>query len=670
MVGIGMGVFVLQGLLTVLMYQSREQTMSLLDQNKEDRFNKKPSLRKEDIPKGPTLPEKIILSAEERQRLVNMEQSVQAKINEGGASRSVQSCRLHPELDCTAHGDSSKIYVYNPWNQERIVVCRDEQPKQNQQDFLQIPSQGVISLPLSSSCNMISTRLFPTVPSLENAKDLPPTVLLTSPQMQRTRGLQVFRDCDIPCHFDNPISINTERFVQGTPWSFMCSMEGPHYYHNLRYDKQAHLQNHFYATTSYASEVPLPYYSWAEYNIQKNPAVAYGVGIKGASFLARNCGSRNDREGLVQEIIKLGFRVDSLSSCLRNAELPPGVDSLHDKKLVQAQYLFHLAFENQNEPDYITEKLWGTLESGTLPIYYGAPNVKEHAPPNSVISVQDFNTTEALVKYLNQVMNNQTLYESYHAWRTKPLPESFHNKYDFTRVHSTCRMCRWAFAKRYGLRWNASTQSLSSNIGFGRHSSSCRRRRTDSNSRSFEETWWKNPAQPGLILQAGTIVASSEYDCNRDSSGQSQSPPSLQTAKAGGIQRTIWTYDGVLDMLIEMDTSGVGHRNDQPLGVQWLRFTSTTGRSKLVRDDQDSRRARFQDDLVRWTILTSSNVAMTSSSSGIIDIPISVDHLPLRIRFIEEELDLFHEGGKEELYYFGEMMANDFFNPIELFHVD
>lgn len=668
-----MGVVLLQGFLALLMHRSRENnknpTATSSDNKKSSTATSQQQQQQQRAmnAKGPSvLPNTLEISPEVRQRLVNMEQAVQLKLNQEGASRTVQSCRLHPELDCTSSsGDSTKIFAYNPWDRERILVCRDEKEPQSQH---RIPSLGVLS-PFSDSCNMIATRLFPTIPSVENAKDLPPTILLMNSAYDAGSHLQIFRDCDIPCHYDHPISINSVRYVQGTPWDFMCSMEGPHYYPSLKYDKQAHLQNHFFATTSYDSEVPLPYYSKAEYDIQKNPPVSFDKGIKGASFLARNCGSRNDREGLVQELIKLGFRVDSLSACLHNADLPPGVDSLHDKKFVQAQYLFHLAFENQNEPDYITEKLWGTLESGTLPIYYGAPNVKEHAPPHSVISVQDFNTTQALVDYLNNVMNNRTLYESYHEWRSKPLPPSFHAKYDFTNTHSTCRMCRWAFAKRYGLRWNASMQSLASNIGFGRHSSSCQRRRTDANSRSLDETWWKNPTQPGLVYQAGTIVPSSDYKCDGDSSGQPQTNPSLvQTAQAGGMKRTMWTYDGVLDLLVEKgDRSS---RNDQPLGVQWLRFTSPSGRADLVKDSKDARRGVFQDDLVRWTILTSSDVAMTSPSPGIIDIPISSDHLPLRIRFIEEELDLIHEGGMEEVYYFGETMTNDFFNPVELFLVE
>jgi hypothetical protein len=61
---------------------------------------------------------------------------------------------------------------------------------------------------------------------------------------------------------------------------------------------------------------------------------------------------------------------------------------------------FHLAFENQKEPDSVTGKLvWGTLlASCTLPVYLVASNVKEHAPPISIIAVGDFATTQELAQ--------------------------------------------------------------------------------------------------------------------------------------------------------------------------------------------------------------------------------------------------------------------------------
>jgi hypothetical protein len=90
-------------------------------------------------------------------------------------------------------------------------------------------------------------------------------------------------------------------------------MEGPKYYSQLQIPPTAYQKNRFYSTTSYQSEVPLPYYSWAEYKIQQ-PAVVYDNAIKAGSFLARNCHSNNNREAVVKALQESEFRIDSLSA--------------------------------------------------------------------------------------------------------------------------------------------------------------------------------------------------------------------------------------------------------------------------------------------------------------------------------------------------------------------
>ena len=141
----------------------------------------------------------------------------------------------------------------------------------------------------------------------------------------------------------------------------------------------------FYGTTSFQSEIPRTYLSSNFSELSQNQ-VLFSEGIKGALFLAKNCASKNNRESVVKQLSK-SFRVDSLSSCLKNANAPPG-SNIKDKKSVMPQYLFYLAFENQNTDDYITEKLWGSLQSGTIPVYLGAPDIKDHIPFNGVIFVK------------------------------------------------------------------------------------------------------------------------------------------------------------------------------------------------------------------------------------------------------------------------------------------
>ncbi|GAX17170.1 galactoside 3-L-fucosyltransferase 11 [Fistulifera solaris] len=214
--------------------------------------------------------------------------------------------------------------------------------------------------------------------------------------------------CDIPCHSVEGGGVVQTRYVtpidNSEAWKITFSMEGPMYYRQLAIQDGEYKKHHYYSTTSYESEVPLPYFSWAEYDIHSPSPVDFDTAIKGASFMAKNCASRNKREALVQELSQ-HFRVDALSLCLHNAEPPPGAN-LRDKVQTMRFYLFHLAFENQCYPDYITEKLWGPMQSGTIPVYFGSPNAKDHAPNNSLIMVDDFPDVATLGKYLNEVAKN------------------------------------------------------------------------------------------------------------------------------------------------------------------------------------------------------------------------------------------------------------------------
>ena len=98
--------------------------------------------------------------------------------------------------------------------------------------------------------------------------------------------------------------------------------------------------------------------------------------------------------------------------------------------------------------------------SGAVPVYLGASNVKEHVPNNSIIHVDDFENPEELGRYLKSLADDRAAYEKLHEWRSKPLPQWFVAKYNFTHTHSNCRVCRWANAKLNGLPWNHDRQQI------------------------------------------------------------------------------------------------------------------------------------------------------------------------------------------------------------------
>jgi len=263
-------------------------------------------------------------------------------------------------------------------------------------------------------------------------------------------------DCLVPCFIEGKRGlVGSFKFSieNHTSATLMHSMEGPQHYSALR-DKGIH---DGLACTSFLSDIPLPYYSWAEYDI-KNPPVDPEAVIQGASFAARNCASLNNREGLVRKMQEF-MRVDCVSSCLNNAPWPKGI-ARSNKLAMMRGYLFHFAFENECSGDYVTEKVWGALASGALPLYYGASNIEYHVPEYSVVNANSFKNWDELSKYLQYLMSNRTAYMEYHAWRSKPWSARFKDTHYLSKTHSECRACKWLYAKTHNLGWSHFHQEI------------------------------------------------------------------------------------------------------------------------------------------------------------------------------------------------------------------
>ncbi|MBO5053185.1 MAG: hypothetical protein J6C44_02980 [Muribaculaceae bacterium] len=76
-------------------------------------------------------------------------------------------------------------------------------------------------------------------------------------------------------------------------------------------------------------------------------------------------------------------------------------------------YKFHLALENSSMPGYITEKIVDAFYCRTVPIYWGAPDVALDFNPRSFININDFNSLNEAVRYIERVDNDDELYMSY-----------------------------------------------------------------------------------------------------------------------------------------------------------------------------------------------------------------------------------------------------------------
>ena len=146
---------------------------------------------------------------------------------------------------------------------------------------------------------------------------------------------------------------------------------------------------------------------------------------------------RFHRGQLFQELSKL-ISIDSFGGCFTNKDIKkefPDCASLPrsgqtvwlQSECLMHNYKFYLAIENIQEPDYITERLYQGLRSGSVPVYLGAPNIRDFLPDNSAVFVEDYPTLQDLVQYLKMAIADESIYNKHMAWKELPFPGRFVN---------------------------------------------------------------------------------------------------------------------------------------------------------------------------------------------------------------------------------------------------
>lgn len=136
--------------------------------------------------------------------------------------------------------------------------------------------------------------------------------------------------------------------------------------------------------------------------------------------------AEGDRKKWLEDVMRVfeakGHKdaVLSYGNCLHNAEEPAtGEERVWINR--EASRPFKLVAENTIEQWYVTEKVWDALGEGTIPVYWGPPEVKRWVPPNSIIYARDFNSTEELVDHMLSFSSED--FEEARAWKRKPTSE-------------------------------------------------------------------------------------------------------------------------------------------------------------------------------------------------------------------------------------------------------
>lgn len=106
-----------------------------------------------------------------------------------------------------------------------------------------------------------------------------------------------------------------------------------------------------------------------------------------------------------------------------------------------SHHKFVLAIENTRTESYVTEKLFYALDAGSVPIYFGAPNVLDFVPPNSIIEGYKFASMRKLAEYVKKVAADPVLYAEFHAWRRCGVMGPYGRTRAVSLDSLPCRLC-------------------------------------------------------------------------------------------------------------------------------------------------------------------------------------------------------------------------------------
>ena len=278
-------------------------------------------------------------------------------------------------------------------------------------------------------------------------------------------GVGNFEPCNMSCVFaDNPshpdavffISMNNYyvtsaiRYRTDIPIKILGSWEPQHYYplHKIQY------LNQFFQGTAlldWTSDVPWVMIFYMDemkaVEMPENPQPK-------VTFVARNCKAMNNRMDYVKAIDKL-IGVVAMSSCYHNTPWPQCEGRECTKVEAIREYKIHLAFENGDSPNFVTDKIYQAFAAGVLPVWMGTRDIAEAVPKGSYIDVANFASPDEVAQYLAKVMADDTLYQSYFEWKWKPFDKKFEDRFRVLwTVPFQCRLCRYIEALQKGWEWD------------------------------------------------------------------------------------------------------------------------------------------------------------------------------------------------------------------------
>lgn len=130
------------------------------------------------------------------------------------------------------------------------------------------------------------------------------------------------------------------------------------------------------------------------------------------SFVYSNGGADPFREQLFQAINH--YRPVACGGKLHhNVDIPQVKPNNYqaDRINFEKQFKFSIACENSSHPGYSTEKILISFISGTIPIYWGDPFIKEMYNEKAFINVSDFSSLDEVIREIDAIDSDPARYE-------------------------------------------------------------------------------------------------------------------------------------------------------------------------------------------------------------------------------------------------------------------
>jgi hypothetical protein len=192
-------------------------------------------------------------------------------------------------------------------------------------------------------------------------------------------------------------------------------------------------------TYRFDSDIPVVYFGPSTLVAMVRPPMPKTESVP-AVYVASNSWDRSGRLKYIRELMR-HLPIDSYGKSLNNKPIPE--DRGRETTLeIYSRYKFTLAFENSRSRDYVTEKFFNPLMVGSVPVYYGAPNIADFAPgDHCFVDVQQFQGPRDLAEHLLRIAADEREYESYFAWKERPLSKILTDMVERVSEGTFSRLC-------------------------------------------------------------------------------------------------------------------------------------------------------------------------------------------------------------------------------------